>query len=140
LGVKVTFSPEFAQNGQVVVNSWIPQASVCLYLPSTEGWATRVSDEPCEEVVARDGPEAVPPDAFIPFEIYELVEKPTPLKALALVLNIAIVIYLVNKGRLFGVRGGHEAFQVEVRDSTLPADLLRSLGRSPEELTGTRIV
>lgn len=62
LGVTVSFSPEFAQNGQVVVNSWIPQASVCLYLPSTGGWATRVSDEPCEEVVARDGPEAVPPD------------------------------------------------------------------------------
>lgn len=62
LGVTVSFSPDFAQNGQVVVNSWIPQASVCLYLPSTEGWATRVSDEPCEEVGAREGPEAVPPD------------------------------------------------------------------------------
>ena len=83
---------------------------------------------------------AVATSAFIPFEIYELVEKPTPLKALALVLNVVIVIYLVYKGRLFGIRGGHEAFLVEVRDSTLPADLLRSLGRSPDELTGTRIV
>jgi hypothetical protein len=62
------------------------------------------------------------------------------LKAAALVLNIVIVIYLLYKGRLFGIRGGHAAFLGEVRDSTLPADLLRSLGRSPEELTGSRIV
>jgi uncharacterized membrane protein (DUF2068 family) len=78
--------------------------------------------------------------AFIPFEIYELVEKPTPLKAAALVANVVIVIYLLYKGRLFGLRGGHEAFLQEVRDSTLPADLLRSLGRSTQELSSTRIV
>ncbi|MCU0297596.1 MAG: DUF2127 domain-containing protein [Candidatus Nanopelagicales bacterium] len=83
---------------------------------------------------------AVATSAFIPLEIYELVEKPTPLKAAALVVNIAIVVYLVYKGRLFGIRGGHEAFLHEVRDSTLPADLLRSLGRSADELTSTRIV
>jgi uncharacterized membrane protein (DUF2068 family) len=83
---------------------------------------------------------AVATSAFIPLEIYELVEKPTPLKAAALVANIVIVIYLVYKGRLFGIRGGHEAFLQEVRASTLPADLLRTLGRSPEELTSTRIV
>jgi uncharacterized membrane protein (DUF2068 family) len=78
--------------------------------------------------------------AFIPFEIYEIVLKPTPLKVVFLVLNVAIVIYLVYKGRLFGVRGGHTAYLYEVRDSTLPADLLRSLGRSPTELTGHRII
>jgi hypothetical protein len=83
---------------------------------------------------------AVATSAFIPLEIYELVEKPTPLKAAALVANIVIVIYLVYKGRLFGIRGGHEAFLAEVRDSTLPADLLRTLSRSPDELTNPRIV
>jgi uncharacterized membrane protein (DUF2068 family) len=83
---------------------------------------------------------AVATSAFIPLEIYELVEKPTPLKAAALVANVVIVIYLVYKGRLFGIRGGHEAFLTEVRDSTLPADLLRTLGRSPDELTNPRIV
>ena len=83
---------------------------------------------------------AVATSAFIPLEIYELVEKPAPLKAAALVLNIVIVIYLLYKGRLFGIRGGHAAFLDEVRDSTLPADLLRSLGRSPQELTSSRIV
>ena len=58
----------------------------------------------------------------------------------ALVVNIVIVIYLVYKGRLFGIRGGHDAYLAEVRDSTLPADLLRSVGRSSNELTGIRIV
>jgi uncharacterized membrane protein (DUF2068 family) len=83
---------------------------------------------------------AVATSAFIPLEVYELIDKPTPLKAVALILNIVIVIYLVFKGRLFGIRGGHAAFLREVRDSTLPADLLRSLGRSADELTSTRIV
>jgi uncharacterized membrane protein (DUF2068 family) len=77
---------------------------------------------------------------FIPLEIYELVHKPTALKAMALVVNVIVVIYLVYKGRLFGVRGGHEQFLAELRDSTLPADMLRSLSRSSAELTGTRVV
>lgn len=82
--------------------------------------------------------------AFIPLEIYELVNEPTALKLSALVVNVVVVIYLVWKGRLFGVRGGHEAFLAELRDSTLPADVLRSLGRTggadlrPGGVTGSR--
>ena len=59
---------------------------------------------------------------------------------MALVVNVIVVIYLVYKGRLFGVRGGHEQFLAELRDSTLPADMLRSLSRSTAELSGTRVV
>lgn len=77
---------------------------------------------------------------FIPFEVYEILDRPTPLKVVALALNVAIVAYLLIKGRLFGLRGGHGAYLAEVRDSTLPADLLRAVGRSPTELTGQRIV
>jgi uncharacterized membrane protein (DUF2068 family) len=77
---------------------------------------------------------------FVPFEVYEIAKEATPLKVGALVINITIVVYLLYKGRLFGLRGGHEAFLAEVRDSTLPADLLRSVGRSSVELTGHRIV
>lgn len=83
---------------------------------------------------------AVVTSAFIPLEIYELVDRPTLLKALALVVNVFVVIYLVYKGRLFGVRGGHAKYLAEVRDSTLLADVLRSLGRAPAELTSTQIV
>ena len=61
LGVTVSFSPDFAEDGQVVVHSWIPQASVCLYLPSTEAWAMAIGDEPCEEG-PRGGPEDFPAD------------------------------------------------------------------------------
>jgi uncharacterized membrane protein (DUF2068 family) len=39
--------------------------------------------------------------AFIPVEIDELVRHPTPVKALAFVVNVAIVGYLVWRKRLF---------------------------------------
>jgi uncharacterized membrane protein (DUF2068 family) len=83
---------------------------------------------------------AVATSAFVPLEVYELIHKPTPFKAAALAMNVFVVVYLVHKGRLFGVRGGHEQFLAELRDSTLPADLLVGLGRSPAELTSGRIV
>jgi uncharacterized membrane protein (DUF2068 family) len=37
--------------------------------------------------------------SFIPFEIYELAEHKSPIKAVVLVLNIAIVVYLVLRLR-----------------------------------------
>lgn len=83
---------------------------------------------------------AVPTSLFIPFEIYELAHRPTPLKAAALVVNVLVVGYLVYKGRLFGVRGGQSQFLAELRDSTLPADMLRRLSRPSTQLSGTRVV
>jgi uncharacterized membrane protein (DUF2068 family) len=77
---------------------------------------------------------------FLPLEVYELVESPTVVKWAALVLNLLAVAYLVYKGRLFGVRGGHPAYVAEVRDTTEMAEVLRRLGRSPGELTSTRMV
>ncbi|GAB2968858.1 DUF2127 domain-containing protein [Nocardioides montaniterrae] len=50
---------------------------------------------------------------FIPLEVYELVEGFTVLKMLAFVVNIAAVVYLIWSKRLFGVRGGHAAFEAE---------------------------
>jgi len=43
---------------------------------------------------------------LVPVEIYEIVGKVTPLKVLTLVLNLAVVIYLLFAHRLFGLRGG----------------------------------
>lgn len=51
--------------------------------------------------------------AFLPLEIYELVEKVTVLRIGALLLNGAAVFYLVWSKRLFGARGGHAAFEAE---------------------------
>jgi uncharacterized membrane protein (DUF2068 family) len=51
--------------------------------------------------------------AFIPLEVYELTHKASVLKASALVINVVAVVYLVLSKRLFGVRGGHSAFEAE---------------------------
>jgi len=48
---------------------------------------------------------------LIPLEIYEIIHRPTALKALALALNVAIVAYLAIAKRLFGIRGGYRAEQ-----------------------------
>ena len=83
---------------------------------------------------------AVATAVFIPVEVYELTEHATVVKAAAIVVNVAAVGYLVFKGRLFGVRGGHPAYLAEVRDSTLPAEELRALGRSSVVLTSHELV
>ena len=51
--------------------------------------------------------------SFIPLEVYELIHKFTPLKVFALVVNLAIVIYLLFAKRLFGLRGGAAADEAE---------------------------
>jgi uncharacterized membrane protein (DUF2068 family) len=50
---------------------------------------------------------------FIPLEVYELIEGFTWLKVAAFVVNVAAVVYLVWTKRLFGLRGGHAAFEAE---------------------------
>jgi uncharacterized membrane protein (DUF2068 family) len=46
---------------------------------------------------------------LIPFEVYELTLKVSAFKVITLVINVAIVIYLLLAKRLFGLRGGHRA-------------------------------
>ncbi len=46
---------------------------------------------------------------FVPLEIYELSQSVSTLKVLALVVNLAILFYLLLAKRLFGLRGGGEA-------------------------------
>jgi uncharacterized membrane protein (DUF2068 family) len=47
--------------------------------------------------------------ALLPLELYELSHKVTPFKVIALIVNIAIVVYLLFAKRLFGLRGGAAA-------------------------------
>jgi uncharacterized membrane protein (DUF2068 family) len=51
---------------------------------------------------------------FIPLEIYELTLTVSPFKVIALIVNLAIVIYLLFAKRLFGLHGGATADE-EVR-------------------------
>jgi uncharacterized membrane protein (DUF2068 family) len=46
---------------------------------------------------------------FVPYEIYELTKGISWLKLLTLVINLAIVAYLLAAKRLFGLRGGGKA-------------------------------
>jgi uncharacterized membrane protein (DUF2068 family) len=53
--------------------------------------------------------------ALLPLELYELSHKVTPFKVSALIVNIAIVVYLLLAKRLFGLRGGAAA-EEELRE------------------------
>src|SRR3954466_11295996 len=46
---------------------------------------------------------------FLPYEIYELTKSLSPLKIVAVVINLVIAVYLLFAKRLFGLRGGAEA-------------------------------
>ncbi len=47
--------------------------------------------------------------ALLPLEIYELTQRLSPLKIFTLIINLAIVVYLLLAKRLFGIRGGAKA-------------------------------
>jgi uncharacterized membrane protein (DUF2068 family) len=47
--------------------------------------------------------------ALLPLEVYELTKRVSPFKVVALVVNLAIVAYLLWAKRLFGLRGGAAA-------------------------------
>jgi uncharacterized membrane protein (DUF2068 family) len=51
--------------------------------------------------------------SLLPLEIYEIANKATPFKVLALLVNIAVVVYLLHAKRLFGLRGGARAEAAE---------------------------
>jgi uncharacterized membrane protein (DUF2068 family) len=50
---------------------------------------------------------------FVPYEVWELAKGVSALKALTLVINLLIVVYLLLAKRLFGLRGGGKAERAE---------------------------
>ena len=50
---------------------------------------------------------------FVPYEVWELTKSISWLKILTLIINLAIVIYLLYAKRLFGLRGGGKAERAE---------------------------
>jgi uncharacterized membrane protein (DUF2068 family) len=60
----------------------------------------------------------------LPFEIYDLSNKVTALRAVAFVINLGLVLYLVLTKRLFGARGGRKAYEARLRsESILDAEI-----------------
>jgi hypothetical protein len=57
--------------------------------------------------------------AGIPYELYEIAAKVTPLRVTAFVLNVALVVYLVLSKRLFGARGGKQAYDARLRSESV---------------------
>jgi uncharacterized membrane protein (DUF2068 family) len=57
--------------------------------------------------------------AFLPLEVYELTEKVSGIKIGTLVINVIAVLYILLAKRLFGLRGGAEAFEAERRGASL---------------------
>lgn len=55
----------------------------------------------------------------IPIEVYELTEKLTWLRVGALAINVAAVLYIALGKRLFGLRGGHAAYEAERHEASL---------------------
>src|SRR5271155_3427726 len=56
---------------------------------------------------------------FLPLEIYELTEKITAFRLIALVINIVAVIWLLWSKRLFGLNGGGKAYREEHQTASL---------------------
>jgi uncharacterized membrane protein (DUF2068 family) len=67
---------------------------------------------------------------FIPLEIYELTDKISWLKIVVLVVNIAAVLYLLLTKRLFGIRGGHRAYEAQLHEASL-LEVETSAGMAP---------
>jgi uncharacterized membrane protein (DUF2068 family) len=55
----------------------------------------------------------------LPLEIYDLTRKFTILALVVFAINLALVLYLVITKRLFGVRGGKEAYDARLRSESV---------------------
>jgi uncharacterized membrane protein (DUF2068 family) len=55
----------------------------------------------------------------LPFEVYELSKAVTATKVTLFVLNLLLVGYLVYSRRLFGARGGKEAYEARLRAASV---------------------
>jgi uncharacterized membrane protein (DUF2068 family) len=55
----------------------------------------------------------------LPFEVYELSKAVTITKVVLFLLNVLLVAYLVYSRRLFGARGGKEAYEARLRAASV---------------------
>lgn len=74
--------------------------------------------------------------ALIPLEVYEVTEKVSWLKIIALAVNVAAVLYLLFSKRLFGIRGGHAAYEASLHEVSL-LEVEQSAETPSPELSGT---
>lgn len=73
---------------------------------------------------------AVATAIFLPYELYELTEKITVVRVGAFLINVAAVVYLLLTKRLFGLRGGHAAYEAQRHQESLLE--VERAGESPD--------
>jgi uncharacterized membrane protein (DUF2068 family) len=69
--------------------------------------------------------------AFIPLEVYEIIERPTWVRIGALLFSFAAVIWLIYAKRLFGVRGGAAAQRAQHEQTSLLSVQRAATGSRP---------
>ena len=62
---------------------------------------------------------AVATGIFLPYEIYDIVNRVTAIRVGTFIVNVAAVVYLVWTKRLFGVRGGYAAYEAMRHEESL---------------------
>ena len=67
----------------------------------------------------------------IPYEVYDLTAKVTPLRLIAFIINVALVVYLVVTKRLFGVRGGKKSYEARLRSASILQAEIDALAARP---------
>ncbi len=70
----------------------------------------------------------------LPYEVYELASKITVIRSLLFAVNLALVLYLVNTKRLFGVRGGKHAYEARLRSESVMEAATEAAAARREEL------
>ena len=55
----------------------------------------------------------------LPYEIYDMTSKITVTRVIFFVVNLALVLYLVITRRLFGVRGGKDAYEARLKEESI---------------------
>jgi Predicted membrane protein (DUF2127) len=57
----------------------------------------------------------------LPLEIYDLTRKVGVTALVLLIVNVALVVYLLVTKRLFGIRGGKRAYDARLREESIMA-------------------
>ena len=68
----------------------------------------------------------------IPYELYELAAKVTVIRVTALMINVALVVYLILSKRLLGARGGKAAYEARLRSESIMQAAIDAAARQSE--------
>jgi uncharacterized membrane protein (DUF2068 family) len=76
----------------------------------------------------------------LPFEVYELSKEVTVTKIILFVLNLLLIAYLVYTRRLFGARGGKEAYEARLRADSVLDDAAKAATAKREQMKPAQAV